>query len=138
MPAAAAKTAGYNSDDCALATAEAYRYAKDLKKSLEVLDKLSGAVEQTAEYLALSTKTLHGWRFRKLQALLLNTIGILPRRTTTGSPSSRCRNKRSGRPGRKGCNGLGKADGQTPLMRWRKPWPFCARSRVERLGVPSH
>jgi DNA-directed RNA polymerase subunit alpha len=48
---AAAKTAGYNSDDCALATAEAYRYAKDLKKSLEVLDKLSGAVEQTAEYL---------------------------------------------------------------------------------------
>jgi len=48
---AAAKTAGYNSDDCMLATAEAYRYAKDLKKSLEVLDKLSGAVEQTAEYL---------------------------------------------------------------------------------------
>jgi DNA-directed RNA polymerase subunit alpha len=48
---AAAKTAGYNSDDCALATAESHRYAKDLKKSLEVLDKLSGAVEQTAEYL---------------------------------------------------------------------------------------
>jgi DNA-directed RNA polymerase subunit alpha len=48
---AAAKTAGYNSDDCALATSEAYRNAKDLKKSLEVLDKLSGAVEQTGEYL---------------------------------------------------------------------------------------
>src|SRR5947207_1879135 len=48
---AAAKTAGYNSDDCALTTCEAYRYSKDLKKALEVLDKLSGAVEQTAEYL---------------------------------------------------------------------------------------
>src|SRR5438874_1931061 len=48
---AAAKTAGYNGDDCPLATAEAYRYAKELKKALEVLDKLSGAVEQTAEYL---------------------------------------------------------------------------------------
>src|SRR5437773_7409700 len=48
---AAAKAAGYNGDDCALATAEAYRYSKDLKKSLEVLDKLSGAVEHSAEYL---------------------------------------------------------------------------------------
>jgi DNA-directed RNA polymerase subunit alpha len=48
---AAAKTAGYNGDDCALATAEAHRYSKDNKKALEVLDKLSGAVEQTAEYL---------------------------------------------------------------------------------------
>jgi DNA-directed RNA polymerase subunit alpha len=47
----AAKTAGYHGDDCALAIAEAHRYNKDLHKSLEVLDKLSGAVEQTAEYL---------------------------------------------------------------------------------------
>jgi DNA-directed RNA polymerase subunit alpha len=48
---AAAKTAGYNGDDCALAISETHRYTRDLKKSLEVLDKLSGAVEQTAEYL---------------------------------------------------------------------------------------
>jgi len=48
---AAAKTAGYNGDDCALATSETYRYTKDPRKALEVLDKLSGAVEQTAEYL---------------------------------------------------------------------------------------
>lgn len=47
----AAKTAGYNSDDCALAIAEAYRYNRQPQKALEVLDKLSGAVEQTAEYL---------------------------------------------------------------------------------------
>lgn len=48
---AAAKVAGYNGDDCALAIAESQRYAKDPKKALETLDKLSGAVEQTAEYL---------------------------------------------------------------------------------------
>lgn len=48
---AAAKTAGYNGDDCTLATSEAHRYNKDPKKSLEILDKLSGAVEQTSEYL---------------------------------------------------------------------------------------
>jgi len=47
----AARTAGYNSDDCALAISETQRYQKDPKKALETLDKLSGAVEQTAEYL---------------------------------------------------------------------------------------
>jgi len=46
-----AKVAGYNADDCALATAEALRYQKKPEKALEVLDHLSGAVEQTAEYL---------------------------------------------------------------------------------------
>ena len=46
-----AKKAGYNGDDCALAIAECYRYDRNAAKSLEVLDKLSGAVEQTAEYL---------------------------------------------------------------------------------------
>ena len=46
-----AKKAGYNGDDCALAIAECHRYDRNPTKSLEVLDKLSGAVEQTAEYL---------------------------------------------------------------------------------------
>ncbi|ADB18645.1 RNA polymerase alpha subunit domain protein [Pirellula staleyi DSM 6068] len=48
---AAAKVAGYNSDDTSLATAEAQRYEKQPQKAIETLDKLSGAVEQTAEYL---------------------------------------------------------------------------------------
>src|SRR5215212_1765328 len=34
----AAKTAGYNGDDCALAIAEAHRYNKDPQKGLEALD----------------------------------------------------------------------------------------------------
>jgi DNA-directed RNA polymerase subunit alpha len=57
---AAARTAGYNGDDCVLATAEAYRYTKDLTKALQVLDKLSGAVEQTAEYLYQRGATVAG------------------------------------------------------------------------------
>jgi DNA-directed RNA polymerase subunit alpha len=47
----AAKKAGYNADECALATAEAHRGAGRPDKALKVLDDLSGAVEQTAEYL---------------------------------------------------------------------------------------
>jgi DNA-directed RNA polymerase subunit alpha len=46
-----AKKAGYNGDECALATAEAHRSAGRLDQALKVLDALSGAVEQTAEYL---------------------------------------------------------------------------------------
>ena len=48
---AAARQAGYNADECALARAEALRYAGKPEEALAVLDKLSGAVEQTAEYL---------------------------------------------------------------------------------------
>ncbi len=46
-----AKKAGYNGDDCALAISECHRYDRNPAKALDVLDKLSGAVEQTAEYL---------------------------------------------------------------------------------------
>lgn len=46
-----AQTAGYNSDECILGRAEVYREAGKLNESLQELDSLSGAVEQTAEYL---------------------------------------------------------------------------------------
>lgn len=46
-----AAKAGYNSDLCALARAEALRSQGNTKGALAELDKLSGAVEQTAEYL---------------------------------------------------------------------------------------
>lgn len=48
---AAAKQAGYNADECALAQAEAQRYSGQASAALAILDGLSGAVEQTAEYL---------------------------------------------------------------------------------------
>lgn len=55
---AAAKQAGYQGDDCALATAEAQRGAGKYAQSLQTLDNLSGAVEQTAEYLYQRSATV--------------------------------------------------------------------------------
>lgn len=46
-----AQKAGYNPDDCVLGRAQVYREAGKLDESLKELDSLSGAVEQTAEYL---------------------------------------------------------------------------------------
>lgn len=46
-----AAKAGYDSDVCSLARAESFRVAGNAKGALEVLDSLSGAVEQSAEYL---------------------------------------------------------------------------------------
>ena len=46
-----AKRAGYDSNACVLGRAEAVRCAGDPGGALAVLDELSGAVEQTAEYL---------------------------------------------------------------------------------------
>jgi DNA-directed RNA polymerase subunit alpha len=48
---AAAAKAGYNADWCALAKSEAQRYRGQAAAALATLDALSGAVEQTAEYL---------------------------------------------------------------------------------------
>ena len=46
-----AKMGGYNPDDCALAVCAAQRRSGDIDAALRTLDGLSGAVEQTAEYL---------------------------------------------------------------------------------------
>lgn len=54
----AAKVAGYNGDDCQLAVAEAQRMAGKPEVALATLDKLSGAVEQTAEYLHQRAATI--------------------------------------------------------------------------------
>lgn len=47
----AAQKAGYDPDCCALGRAEALRLMGKPQEALEILDRLSGAVEQTAEYL---------------------------------------------------------------------------------------
>lgn len=46
-----AQKAGYNADFCTLGRAETYRYMNQFERSLDELNRLSGAVEQTAEYL---------------------------------------------------------------------------------------
>ncbi len=48
---ALAAKAGYNGDDCVIGRAEAQRLSGDPAAALQSLDSLSGAVEQTAEYL---------------------------------------------------------------------------------------
>jgi len=54
----AAAKAGYDADQCALGQAEAMRCAGDAAGALKILDSLSGAVEQTAEYLAQRAATI--------------------------------------------------------------------------------
>ena len=53
-----AERAGYNGGDVALSKAEALRYNGDPAAALQVLDALSGAVEQTAEYLYQRSATV--------------------------------------------------------------------------------
>jgi DNA-directed RNA polymerase subunit alpha len=54
----AAAKAGYDAGQCALGRAEAQRHAGDPAAALKTLDSLSGAVEQTAEYLAQRAATV--------------------------------------------------------------------------------
>jgi len=54
----AAEKAGYDAGDCALGRAEALRYTEDAQAALATLDGLSGAIEQTAEYLAQRAATV--------------------------------------------------------------------------------
>lgn len=54
----AAEKAGYTVGECALGRAEALRYANDAQAALAALDALSGAIEQTAEYLAQRAATI--------------------------------------------------------------------------------
>lgn len=53
-----AQKAGYNRDDVSLAMAEAQRYNGNAQAAIGTLDGLSGAVEQTAEYLYQRSATV--------------------------------------------------------------------------------
>ena len=54
----AAEKAGYDTGECTLGRAEALRYADDARAALGALDSLSGAIEQTAEYLTQRAATV--------------------------------------------------------------------------------
>ncbi len=54
----AAEKAGYDADACALGRAESLRCGGDANAALAALDGLSGAVEQTAEYLSQRAATV--------------------------------------------------------------------------------
>jgi DNA-directed RNA polymerase subunit alpha len=66
-----AKKAGYNSDEVALAKAEAERYAGQPQTALKTLDALSGAIEQTAEYLYQRAATVSALGGNQKEAVAL-------------------------------------------------------------------
>ncbi|MCA9133132.1 MAG: tetratricopeptide repeat protein [Planctomycetales bacterium] len=47
---AAAKTSGYDGDQCQIASAEVLRYQGKLQEAMDILDNIFGPAEQTAEY----------------------------------------------------------------------------------------
>ena len=71
-----AEKAGYDSDTVSLAKAEALRYMGEGDRALEILNSLSGAVEQTAEYLyqRASTVQLLGTNPEEVVALLERAV----------------------------------------------------------------
>lgn len=76
-----AAKAGYNAGACALARAEAARSQGDAKAALAELDKLSGAIEQTAEYLYQRGATVAalGGNPQEVVALFERAVEVDPR-----------------------------------------------------------
>lgn len=76
-----AAKAGYNPGACALARAEALRSQGDAKAALAELDKLSGAIEQTAEYLYQRGATVAalGGNPQEVVALYERAVEVDPR-----------------------------------------------------------
>ncbi len=66
-----AEKAGYDRDEVALARSEALRYNGQPEKSLELLNSLSGAIEQTAEYLYQRSATVSAMGGNPAEAVAL-------------------------------------------------------------------
>lgn len=81
----AAKVAGYNADDCALATCEALRYSKKPAEALQVLDALSGAIESTAEYLYQRGATIAALGNNPLEMIALYERAVETQPTHAGA-----------------------------------------------------
>jgi DNA-directed RNA polymerase subunit alpha len=67
----AAEKAGYDVGECTLGRAEALRYAGKATEALAVLDQLSGAIEQTADYLAQRAATVSALGGNPLEVIAL-------------------------------------------------------------------
>jgi DNA-directed RNA polymerase subunit alpha len=63
--------AGYNADQCALAKAESQRASGDAQGGLATLDSLSGAIEQTADYLCLRASCVSSLKGNPLEVIAL-------------------------------------------------------------------
>ncbi len=76
----ASSRAGYDRDIVTLAKAEALRYAKQPEEALKLLDSLSGAIEQTADYLYQRSATVQvlGGNREEVFALLERAVQADP------------------------------------------------------------
>jgi DNA-directed RNA polymerase subunit alpha len=72
-----AQAAGYHIDFCTLGRAEVYRYLNQNERSLSELDKLSGAIEQTPEYLYQRGATVAAIGINPNEAIALYERAIL-------------------------------------------------------------
>jgi DNA-directed RNA polymerase subunit alpha len=81
----AAAKAGYDADQCALVQAEALRYAGNAAAALAILDGLSGAVEQTAEYLAQRGATVAALGGNPQEVVALYERGVETDRNHAGT-----------------------------------------------------
>jgi DNA-directed RNA polymerase subunit alpha len=77
----AAAKAGYDANTCSLGRVEALRYLGDAKAALTMLDAMSGAVEQTADYLYQRGATVAalGGNPQEAVALLERAVEVDPR-----------------------------------------------------------
>lgn len=82
---AAAEKAGYSGDACTLGRAELYRYMKKPEESLNELNKLSGPVEQTAEYLYQRGATVAATGFNPNEAIALYERAVQVDRNNPGA-----------------------------------------------------
>jgi DNA-directed RNA polymerase subunit alpha len=81
----AARSAGFGTDECALARAEALRNAGNPTAALSTLDALSGAVEQTAEYLYQRGATVSALGGSPLEVVALYERAVEAERTHPGA-----------------------------------------------------
>src|SRR6185312_11649095 len=77
----AAAKAGYDNNACSLGRCEALRNARQPQEALKVLDSLSGAVEQTADYLYQRAATVAaiGGNPAEVVALYERAVDVDPR-----------------------------------------------------------
>ena len=80
-----AQKAGYHVDFCSLGRAETYRYMNQCERSLEELDRLSGAVEQTSEYLYQRGATVAAIGINPSEAIALYERAVMVDKNHPGS-----------------------------------------------------
>ena len=98
----AAEKAGYDAGECALGRAEAAALRQPAAEALAVLDRLSGAIEQTAEYLSQRAATVAAMGGNPSEVVALYERAVEADRNHPGAPVRPGPGKRPPRQRRRG------------------------------------